>query len=338
MKKIIFYTAGAIILVILAIVIYRANQPVQPEPNTDWTGIISSRGLQRETFFVENGNIALEAELIQSATGLEEKPAVIFIPGSGSTTYQAYAPGLIEKYVLDIFIPRDYAVIFFKKRGMGQSEGNWMKNDFPGRAEDVLAVVDVIREHQGINPAQVGLIGHSQGGWIANLAASQDPGIAFFISLAGPVTSVQEQMADIYENDYRCQGFSGDELGKKVDRQLGLARFGATIGRVIRVGVIGFDSGIIQYNPREVILQTSNPGLFVYGEHDPYVPADQNIQRFNELFPGESENLKAIAIPEGDHHFRTTQSLCQPYEERLMEPFSELLVNEMNTWLDGLGF
>ena len=165
MKKIIFYAAGAIVVVILAVLIYRADQPVQPEPNTDWTGIISSRGLQRETFFVENGNIALEAELIHSASGLEEKPAVIFIPGSGSTTYQAYAPGLIEKYVLDIFIPRDYAVIFVNKRGMGQSEGNWMKNDFPGRAEDVLAVVDFIREHQGINPAQVGLIGHSQGGW-----------------------------------------------------------------------------------------------------------------------------------------------------------------------------
>ncbi len=334
MNKRIFLIAGFVVIVILAVIIYRADQPVQPEPMTDWASLINGHSMEHESYFVESGKIALEVELIQSPMGSSEKPAVIFIPGSGSTTYQAYAPGLIEKYILNVFLPRDYAVIFFNKRGMGQSEGNWMKNDFPGRAEDVLAVVDFFRDHPGIDTNQIGLIGHSQGGWIANLAASQDPSVAFFISLAGPVTSVQEQMADIYENDFRCQGFAGDELAKKVVRQLGLARFGAAIGRVIHVGVIGFDSGIIHYDPRDVILSTTNPGLFVYGEHDPYVPADQNIKQFAEIFPEGSENLTAISIPEGDHHFRTTESLCQPYEERLNEPFSEVLVEDLDAWLD----
>jgi len=225
MNKKIFYILGIVILLVLLFMAYRSSQPVQPESASDWEASIASRGLVREPFIVENNNIKLEAEVIRSSNGLAEKSAVIFIPGSGSTTFQAYAPGLIEKYVLDVFIPRDYAVVFINKRGMSLSEGNWMKNDFPGRADDVLAAADVVRNMPGIDANHVGLIGHSQGGWIANLAAAQNTEIDFFISLAEPVTSVQEQMADIYENDFRCQGFDGDELLKKTNRQLNLARF-----------------------------------------------------------------------------------------------------------------
>jgi len=338
MKKKIFYLIGAAVLLFLIFLAYQANQPVQPETTKDWTAMIDRRELKRETFFVENADLLLEGEVLSPVGGSPTKPAVIFIPGSGSTTYQAYAPGLIEKYVLDVFIPRDYAVVFMNKRGMGLSEGNWMKNDFSGRAEDVMAAVDHLRKLPGIDESRIGVIGHSQGGWVANLVASRDSSLHFFISLAGPVTSVQEQMADIYRNDFRCQGFDGEKLTSKTNRQLTLARIGATIGKVLPIGVIGFDAGIIDYDPHNILLETTNPGLFVYGENDPYVPADQNIKRFKEIFPDGSPHLSVIAVSEGDHHFRKTHSVCQPYEERLKMPFSENLLAQLNTWLDQQDF
>lgn len=101
--------------------------------------------------------------------------------------------------------------------------------------------------------------------------------------------------------------------------------------------MIGFDAGIIDYDPLDIILTTTSPGLFVFGEHDPYVPADQNLARFNEIFPGGSANLTVITVKQGDHHFRTTQSICQLYEERLKEPFSEALLKDINAWLDKQG-
>ena len=339
MNKRNFYIIGALVVVMVLFVTgYRADQPVQPEPTMEWQGMIAERGLARERFFVQNSNVELEAEIVRAENAADDQPAVLFIPGSGSTTYQAYAPGVIERWVLDVFIPRDYAVVFVNKRGMGESGGNWMHNDFQGRAEDVLAVVKHIRQLEGVDPDKIGLIGHSQGGWVANLAASQDPSIAFFISLAGPVTTVQEQMTDIYENDFRCQGLEGEALVKRVDRQLNLARLGASIGRVVRVGVIGFDAGIIDYDPQDAILSTVKPGLFIFGENDPYVPADHNLERFDELFPGGSANLTIIPVEQGDHHFRVIQSPCQPYAERLEEPFSDALFDDINSWLDDWGF
>lgn len=337
MKRRIF---GAVLLVAVlseGFFTFRSSLPAQFDPNPEWEASVSMPGPEREKFLVDNDGIQLEAEVIAPSGGEEVKPAVIFIPGSGSTIYQNYAPGVLETFVQDIFLPRDVAVIYFNKRGMGESGGNWMRNDFQGRAEDVHAIFDYASELPGIDKNRIGLVGHSQGGWIAALAAAQEPDYAFFVSLAGPATSVVEQMEDIYENDFRCQGYSGEELQKRVSRQLWLAKTGASIGKVIPIGVIGFDAGIIDYDPRDSLQQVKIPGLMVFGTHDPYVPADQNVERFQAIFPEGSGYIQNYVVKDGDHHFRLTESVCQPYEERLKEPFSDDLQNKLNDWLNQLG-
>ena len=66
--------------------------------------------------------------------------------------------------------------------------------------------------HPAIDPVQIGIVGHSQGGWVVQLAAAQHPDIAFFISLAGPATSYQIQGLDMYTHTYPCDGYTGDAL------------------------------------------------------------------------------------------------------------------------------
>ncbi|MFO8069611.1 MAG: hypothetical protein R6U02_06560, partial [Alkalibacterium sp.] len=111
MNKKTYFIIGGVFLFVLFFFAYRANQIVQPTSEVNWEDVIAERNLLQEPFFVENDNVKLEAEILTASNGSSEKPAVIFIPGSGSTTYQAYAPGLIEKFIFDIFIPRDYAVV-----------------------------------------------------------------------------------------------------------------------------------------------------------------------------------------------------------------------------------
>jgi pimeloyl-ACP methyl ester carboxylesterase len=318
--------------------IYQSDQPGKIEPDPEWEETVNRPDLTREKFFVQSGDIHLEVEIITPAGGNLVKPAILFVPGSGNTIYQSYAPGLLEKYVQNIFFPRDFAVVYVNKRGLGESGGNWMKNDFQGRADDVYAVVKHLQTFSSIDSQQIGLIGHSQGGWVVNLVAAQHSDVAFFISLVGPTTSVIEQMEDIYENDFRCQGYMADDLQRKLDRQLRLSRFGAAVGKFIHVGIIGFDSGIINYDPEDILLNTKTPGLFAFGENDPYVPGDQNIRRFNEVFPNGSEHLTATIIAEGNHHFRMTDSVCTSYEEGLQAPFSEQLVEIIEKWLSELGY
>lgn len=52
-------------------------------------------------------------------------------------------------------------------------------------AEDVLAGIDFLKSRSEINPEQIGLIGHSEGGIIAPIAAAQSPDVAFIVLMAG---------------------------------------------------------------------------------------------------------------------------------------------------------
>ena len=57
-----------------------------------------------------------------------------------------------------------------------------------------------------------------------------------------------------------------------MDGMLNTTRFGASIDRVFPIGVIGFDTGIIDYDPRQALQTVSSPGLLIFGENDLLVP------------------------------------------------------------------
>jgi hypothetical protein len=222
---------------------------------------------------------------------------------------------------------------------MGQSEGSWLNNSIEGRAEDTYAAVEYLKSHPAIDANNIGLVGHSQGGWVVNLIASQHEEIAFFISLAEPTTSIEANMEDNYRGGYSCDGYQGEELEVKVANNLRLTRFGATIGKVIPFGGIGFDALIIDYDPYDVLQNVDMPGLFVYAENDILVSPEHNINRFNEVFDGSPpENLIISVIPDANHVFRVTDSMCTSWYEALEQPFSEDLVTVLENWLTSIGY
>jgi pimeloyl-ACP methyl ester carboxylesterase len=347
MNKRFLIRTGSVIAIVALLVAARsirmAHWPVHVAPSPDWESMLSDLDVEREQFSVQSGNLRLEADLLIPSGGSDRKGAVVFSPGSGDALYQNYAKGLIETYVLEIFLERDMAVLLINKRGMGESDGNWVKNDFQGRSDDLYAGVQHLQDHPAIDRDRIGLIGHSQGGWIVNLTAAQHEDVAFFISLAGPVTTVEEQMEDVYENDFRFQGYTGDELAQRTERELSTSRFWASVGEVIPFGMFGFDAGIMGYDPRDAVRTVRSPGLFVFGEHDRLVPADANVERFNAILDGASpDHLTYATIPKATHCFRVTESICSTPngagDGPEVGPLSGELVTVLKNWLTGNGY
>ena len=66
--------------------------------------MLSELSIEREQFFVQSGDLRLEADLLIPSGGSDRKAAVAFSPGSGDSLYQNYAKGLIETYILDVFL------------------------------------------------------------------------------------------------------------------------------------------------------------------------------------------------------------------------------------------
>jgi pimeloyl-ACP methyl ester carboxylesterase len=113
-------------------------------------------------------------------------PVVLLITGSGpqdrDETILGHKPFLV---LADYLTRRGIAVLRVDDRGVGGSTGSVNDSTSADFAEDVLAGVAFLKTRKEINPAQIGLIGHSEGGIIAPLVASRSKDIAFIVMLAG---------------------------------------------------------------------------------------------------------------------------------------------------------
>jgi len=343
MKKRIIYILISLLLVVGLYsgtkAIREAHYPLPIKPSESWEPFVNSLDVQREAYFVESDGLKLEAELFIPNSGQEQKPAAIFTPGSGDSPYQNYVWGFVETYMLDVFLSHDFAVLLVNKRGMGQSEGNYVKNSIEGRARDIYAAVESINNHPRIDANNIGLVGHSQGGWVVVQAAAEHPDIAFIISLAGPTTTMLENAADNNYHEGHCQGMQGKELDEYIAKRLRSVNLGISIGELTNFGMYGFDARNMAYDPREALQTVRNPGLFVYAENDNMVTPTLNIERMEDVFDGNvPANLNMVVIDGATHIFRLVDDPCESWENPEEQEQSEQLIEVLHSWLTEQGY
>jgi pimeloyl-ACP methyl ester carboxylesterase len=319
--------------------VYYEFYPIPKEPSAGWEPYIDTLDVQREAFFIEVDGIKLEAELFIPDDGAEQKAAVVFSPGSGDALFQHYSPGFVETYVLDVFLQRDMAVLLVNKRGMGLSEGLYTDQSIEGRAADLLASVAAIQTHPQIDADQIGLVGHSEGGWVVNYAAAQNSEIAFFISLAGPSIIRKEQAEDMYTFEAVCANLDGEELVAYVEKRVKSTELGIKIGKVTNFGLLGFDYRSMGFDPRTALQTVTSPGLFIFGEYDILVIPDENIERLHEIFGDDLPDNLSVAVAErATHSFRLVNTPCDSYNEPTQYQQSAEVIEILNDWLTVQGY
>ncbi len=135
----------------------------------------------------ENGDITLSGTLtIPDVEG--QHPVVVMMTGSGGQTRdEIVVPGFpLFKLIADHLTREGMAVLRYDDRGVGKSEGDILAAGLYDFASDAQAAVAYLQTREDMNPDQVGLFGHSEGGvYAAILGADPDSGIAFIISMAG---------------------------------------------------------------------------------------------------------------------------------------------------------
>lgn len=133
-------------------------------------------------------------------------PAAVLVHGSGRDAASLSYP---EKW---FFAANGIAVLAFDKRGTGSSGGRFTA-DFQPLAADVAAAVRWLRKRKDIAGDKVGLVGFSQGGWVAPLAATMEP-VAWVIINYGMIDSprYEENVQTLMR--LRESGFSEQELAE----------------------------------------------------------------------------------------------------------------------------
>jgi len=144
-------------------------------------------------------------------------PAVVLITGSGwedrDETIFNHKPFLV---IADYLTRKGFAVLRFDDRGGGTSTGDATKATTLDFVKDVKAAVDYLKTRKEVNQNKIGLIGHSEGGMIAPLVATERREIAFIILLAGPGLTGEEILIRQTELISKAEGIPDQEIEKNM--------------------------------------------------------------------------------------------------------------------------
>jgi len=146
-------------------------------------------------------------------------PVVILITGSGPQNRNEELLGHKPFLVLADYLARKgIAVLRCDDRGFGKSTGSFSTATTLDFVTDVSAEVDFIKSQKEIDTTEIGLLGHSEGGLIAPIVASQRKDIAYLVLLAGPGVTGEKILLQQTAILNKKAGFSDQEI--EADRQL----------------------------------------------------------------------------------------------------------------------
>ncbi|MEW6750879.1 MAG: alpha/beta fold hydrolase [Candidatus Latescibacterota bacterium] len=114
-------------------------------------------------------------------------PAAVLVSGSGPHDRDGQVAGHRPFRVLaDQLARQGVAVLRYDDRGVGGSEGDFGSATALDYVVDALAGVDFLAGQPRVDGGHVGIIGHSEGGLVAPLAAAESDQVAYVVLLAGP--------------------------------------------------------------------------------------------------------------------------------------------------------
>lgn len=147
-------------------------------------------------------------------------PAVLLVPGMGPNDrdYSMMGHKLFLVFA-EYLTQQGIAVLRYDKRGVGQSTGTYnallTSEDF---ARDARAGIEYLSNRADIDHANIGIIGHSEGGMIAAMVAAQIPSVAFAVLLAAPASTSLETNLMQVGRQLHADGASDDIIA--ADRTL----------------------------------------------------------------------------------------------------------------------
>ena len=136
-------------------------------------------------------------------------PAVVLISGSGAQNRDGEMMGHKSFVVLGDALSRNgFVVLRVDDRGVGKSSGRFSQASSADFADDVRVSLDYLLSRPEVDRKKTGLLGHSEGGMIAPIAAAQRNDIDFIVLLGAPGIKISELMEEQNRQLYRQAGMS----------------------------------------------------------------------------------------------------------------------------------
>jgi pimeloyl-ACP methyl ester carboxylesterase len=217
-------------------------------------------------------------------------PAVILVGGSGPIDRDGLTAGIpILGQIAGAIADAGYLVLRYDKRGVGQSGGRPEAATLSDYAEDVRAAVKLLADRKDVDPKRIAVLGHSEGGLVALIAATRDKRISSLGLLATPGTPYADVALAQQKRALDRMQLSAEERNAKIEEQRkihdavitgkGLELLPPGVRRAVDNGEY---QSLLATDPAKLMPNVRQPLLIVQGALDTQVePA--NADRLDEL-------------------------------------------------------
>lgn len=300
-------------------------------------------------------------------------PAVMLLTGSGAQdrdeTLMGHKPFLV---IADYLTRRGIAVLRVDDRGVGGSGGNVFEATIANNVIDALAGIAFLQAQDAIDPNRVGLMGHSEGGWVAPAAAVQSDAIAFIVMLAGPAVQADSLLvaqshalltasnAPLIDAQVDMTRRLIDVIRSEPDDERAIAEMRAQMNDWVadlppaqreellammespaytaqldvqfRSQVTPWFRGLLDFEPDAALAAIQVPALALFGGRDLQVPAEQSVPVLDAIW-ADHPDATIHTFPELNHLFQhATTGLPTEYAQ-IEETFAPEALEMIGDWI-----
>ena len=323
------------------------------------------------TFTNTKEKITLSATLTLPK-GKENHPAVILIAGSGPNDRDETVFGHKPFWVLADYLTRQgIAVLRYDKRGVGESEGEYFLATTQDFAEDAEAAFNYLKTRKEIDPSNIGLIGHSEGGVIAPIVAAINNDLKFAVLMAGlgvngtelvlqqhhhafdkTLTKEEKEkinpiLIDIYSNVSNWTEYAGSEeernhlkeelsmLWQNLAPEIqGEVQKEAFIKKTTANIISPWFRHFLKINPSEYLEKLSLPVLAINGENDTQVAYQSNLNGIERaLKKANNKDYTIKSYPHLNHLFQESSTGEIGEYGEIEQTISPEVLSDIATWI-----
>jgi pimeloyl-ACP methyl ester carboxylesterase len=239
-------------------------------------------------------------------------------------------------------------------------------------AGDALAGVTFLKSQAKVNARSIGLLGHSEGGWVAPLAATRSADIAFLVILAGPAVTGEEirhaqdslmavlggASLDYVAADRLVSQAIYDALRAEPNDSVAVVRMGEAADaaharlpparqRLLDSAWAGMDAEqvwrqmvtpwfrfLLSYDPRPALSRVTVPVLALFGDKDVQVPPAQSVPPMEAAFRAAGNRDVTVRVFPGlNHLFQHAETGLIAEYGRIEETIAPEILQTIGDWI-----
>ncbi|HET7897091.1 MAG TPA: alpha/beta fold hydrolase, partial [Flavisolibacter sp.] len=184
----------------------KVNRPQTPKPPFPYNS--------KDVMYSNSDSSIQFGATITSPQGNGPFPAVLLITGSGPQNRDEELFGHKPFAVIaDALTRKGFLVLRVDDRGVGQTTGDFSTATSRDFADDAVAGLNYLLSLPEVDKSRVGLLGHSEGGMIAEMVAAERKDLNFVILLAAPGIKIIDLMADQNQAVLQSNGATKEMAG-----------------------------------------------------------------------------------------------------------------------------